>query len=88
MSEKKFEMLSDEERMVFLDGLKTFVGYEAEIKETRESQREQVKRVSKLIEGWRPKDVKKLFNYFKRNTTATELREDADTIEEIQRELK
>jgi TRAP-type C4-dicarboxylate transport system substrate-binding protein len=88
MSDKKFEMLSDEERLVFLDGLKTYLGYEAEIKETKTSQKEQIKRVAELIEDWKPRDVRKLFTYFKKHITATELREDADTIEEIQKEMK
>ena len=85
---KKFELLGTTEKADFLNGLKTYLGYQEEIKETQRAQREQIGVVAKKIPGMSKKDVRKLFVYFKKKTTPTELREDADTIESIKESME
>jgi hypothetical protein len=84
---KKFELLDSNEKRDFLDGLKTFLGYENDIKESRAAQKGQITVVSSKIPGMKKRDVRKLFIYFKKNTSPTELREDADTIEAVKEEM-
>lgn len=87
MDTKQFDLLSDDEKAEFLDGLRTYLGYEEEIRLTRQSQKDQVARVAEKIELFSRKDVKKLFTYFKRNVKPSDLREDAEVIERIRGDL-
>lgn len=82
-STKTFEELAPDERDTFSKHLKVFLGYEDDIKDTRESQKEQITMCSHEIEGLSKKDIRKMFNYFKKGITASQLREDADALEEI-----
>jgi len=84
---KKFELFNSDEQRDFLDGLKTYLGYEKEIKETRIAQREQIKVVAGKIPDISKKDIRKLFVYFKKKITPDELREDADAIQSIQESM-
>jgi hypothetical protein len=84
---KKFELLDSNEKRNLLDGLKTYLGYENDIKESRAAQKGQITVVSSKIPGMSKKDVRKLFVYFKKNTSPSELREDADTIEAVKEEM-
>lgn len=80
---KKFEALSADEKAAFKDGLKTFMGYLEELQETRDAMKEQIKITAEKIEALSKKDVKKLFNYYKKDIQPSELREDAQLLEEV-----
>lgn len=86
-STKTFEELAPDERETFSKYLKVFLGYEDDIRDTRESQREQITQCAHEIEGLSKKDIRKMFNYFKKGITASQLREDADALEEIDESL-
>lgn len=86
-STKSFEELAPDERETFSKYLKVFLGYEDDIKDTRESQREQILQCANEIDGLSKKDIRKMFNYFKKGITASQLREDADALEEIDESL-
>lgn len=87
MDTQHFEFLNEDEKKEFMDGLKTYLGYEREIKETRESQKAQVKLVSDKVPSLSAKEIRKYFVYFKKNITPTELREDAEVIERIKQDF-
>lgn len=87
MDTKEFELLNQDDKRIFLDGLGTYLGYETEIKKTRESQKDQISRVASKVEGFSKKDVRKLFNYFKKNIKPNDLRSDAEVIERISQDL-
>ena len=87
MDTKEFDLLNDDDKKVFLDGLKTYLGYETEIQMTRESQKDQISRVASKVENFSRKDVRKLFNYFKKNIKPNDLRSDAEVIERIAQDL-
>lgn len=86
MDTQTFEFLNDDEKRDFMDGLRTYLGYEREIKETRDSQKNQIKLVAEKVPSLSAKEVRKYFVYFKKNTTPTELREDAEIIERIKKD--
>jgi hypothetical protein len=79
----KFESLNDQEKADFKDALKTFMGYQEEIAELKESQKDQIVMASKKIESLTKKDIKKLFTYFRKNIEPSDLREDAKILEEV-----
>lgn len=84
MAERKgFEELTPDEKESFKGYLKVFMGYEDDIKSTREAQKEQISQCAGEIQNMSKKDIKKLFNYFKKKVNPDELREDAEEIEEI-----
>jgi hypothetical protein len=85
---EKLETLSEQEKHDFKDGLKTYIGYQEEIDETKESQREQVTVVASKVKSLSKKEVRKLFNYFRKRVTAAQLRDDAEAIEEVEDMLK
>jgi len=82
-SVKKLELLSEEEKDAFKDGLKTFMGYQEELDETRKAMKGQIEITADKIEGLSKKDVKKLFNYYRKNTQPSDLRDDAAILEEV-----
>jgi len=71
---------------VFLDGLKTYLGYEDEMRETKEAQKDQIKRVAQTLK-FKAKDIRKYFVYFKKKISAEELREDAEIVEIVSDKL-
>lgn len=84
MAERKsFEELTSDEKQSFKGYLKVFMGYEDDIKSTREAQKEQIAQCAGEIQDMSKKDIRKLFNYFKKKVSPEELREDAEEIEEI-----
>lgn len=86
---KKFELLNDEEKDAFLDGLKTYLAYNEEASESKKAANEQVGLVaSKLKNSLSKKEVKRFFSYFKKNTQPIALREDADIIESIKNKMQ
>lgn len=87
MDTQSFEFLNEDEKKEFMDGLKTYLGYEREIKETKEAQKNQIKLVAEKIPALTAKEIRKYFVYFKKNTTPTELREDAEIIERIKQDF-
>ena len=80
---KKFQALTDDEKQAFKDGLNTYLGYLEEIKETRDGMKGQIEVTAGKIAGLNKKEVKKLFNYFKKGISPKALREDADIIEAV-----
>jgi len=85
---EKLETLTDQEKADFKDGLKTYLGYQDDIDETKESQREQIKVVASKVKSLSKKEVRKLFNYLRKKISASELRDDAEAIEEIEDMIK
>jgi hypothetical protein len=85
---EKLETLDSQEKSDFKDGLKTYLGYQEEITDLKESQREQITIVAAKVKSLSKKEVRKLFNYFKKETTPEELREDAEAIEEVESIIK
>lgn len=85
---KKFEALSSDEKAAFKDGLNTYLGYLEEMGETKEAIKNQIQITTKKIPTLDKKEVKKLFNYFKKHTTPAQLREDAQILEEVNAFLK
>lgn len=84
----KLEQLSTEEKEDLKNRLKTYMGYQAQIDDLRESMREQVTAAGQEIDGLTKKEVRKIFAYFRKKATPDELREDAEAIEEIRTMLK
>ena len=80
---KKFEALTQDEKDAFKDGLKTFMGYQDELDETRKAMKGQIEITADKIEGLTKKDVKKLFNYYRKNIQPSDLRDDAEILEEV-----
>ena len=79
----KLEQLSDSDKAELKNRLKTYMGYQNQIDDLKESMREQVTAAGQEIEGLTKKEVRKIFAYFRKKATPTELREDANAIEEI-----
>ena len=80
---KKFSDLQPAEQTEFKQALKAFTAYQDEIKDLRESQREQIKGLASKLDGWKSKDVRKWFVYIVKSVKPADLREDADGLEEI-----
>ena len=80
---KTFSDLTPDEQTEFKKGLKMFTTYQDEIKDLRESQREQIKELAGNLSGWKTKDVRKWFVYIAKSVSPDDLREDADGLEEI-----
>lgn len=85
---KKLELLTNDEKSELKNRLKTYMGYQREIDDLKESMKEQVTAAGDEIETLTKKEVKKIFTYFRKKATPAELREDAETIEEIRTMLK
>jgi len=85
---EKLETLNSQEKADFKDGLKTYLGYQEEIGELRESQREQIVVVASKVKSLTKKEVRKLFTYFRKQVTPEQLRDDAEAIEEIEGIIK
>ena len=77
------DKLSDSDKEELKNRLKTYMGYQNQIDELKESMRDQVIEAAEEIESLTKKETKKIFAYFRKRATPTELREDADAIEEI-----
>lgn len=82
------EKLTDPEKDDLKNRLKTYMGYQSQIDDLRESMREQVTAATTEIGGITKKEVRKVFAYFKKKATPDELREDAEAIEEIRTMLE
>lgn len=80
---KTFSDLTPDEQTEFKRALKAYTTYQDEIKDLRESQREQIKDLASKIDGWKAKDVRKWFVYIAKSVSPDDLREDADGLEEI-----
>lgn len=80
---EKLEQLTEQEKEDLKNRVKTYMGYRNEISDLRDSMREQVDAAASEIKTLSKKDVKKIFAFFRKQVTAAELREDADTLEEI-----
>ncbi len=80
---EKLEQLTEQEKSELKSRVKTYIGYRTEIKDLKESMREQVDVAADEIKSLSKKEVKKVFAFFRKQITAAELREDADTLEEI-----
>jgi len=85
---EKLEALHSQEKADFKDGLKTYLGYQDEINELRESQRDQITIVASKVKSLTKKEVRKLFTYFRKQVTPEELRDDAEAIEKITSMIK
>ena len=80
---KKFSELTPDEQTEFKKALKEYRVYQDEIKDLKESQKEQVKDLASKLTGWKTKDVRKWFVYITKSVRPEYLREDADGLEEI-----
>ena len=80
---KNFSELTPDEQTEFRKALKAYGVYQDEIKDLRESQREQVKDLAGKLQGWKTKDVRKWFVYITKSVSPDDLREDADELEEL-----
>jgi len=85
---EKLELLTNEEKEDLKNRLKTYMGYQNEIDDLKESMREQVTAAVSEIKNLTKKEIRKIFAYFKKKATPAELREDAEAIEEIRIMLK
>ena len=84
----KLEILSTEDKDSLKNRLKTYMGYQGQIDDLKESMREQVTAAGQEIKELTKKEVRKIFAYFRKKSTPAELREDAEAIEEIRTMLK
>jgi hypothetical protein len=80
---EKLKLLTNDEKGCLKNRLKTYMGYQREIDDLKESMKEQVTAAGTEIETLTKREVKKVFTYFRKKTTPIELREDAEAIEEI-----
>jgi hypothetical protein len=80
---EKLAQLGNDEKDQLKDRLKTYMGYQSEIDDLKESMREQVTAAGQEIKGLTKKEIRKIFAYFRKKATPAELREDAEAIEEI-----
>lgn len=80
---EKLEQLTEQEKEDLKNRVKTYMGYRNEIGDLRDSMKEQVDAAASEIKTLSKKDVRKIFAFFRKQVTAAELREDADTLEEI-----
>jgi hypothetical protein len=78
-----YDQLSLEERDVFKTHLKAYMAQEDEIAECRSAQKSEIEQCADALDGWNKKEVRKYFRYIKKNTSAQELREDAEFLEEF-----
>jgi len=85
---EKLKLLTNDEKSELKNRLKTYMGYQSEIDDLKESMKEQVTAAGDEIETLTKKEVKKIFTYFRKKVTPAELREDAEAIEEIRIMLK
>jgi hypothetical protein len=80
---KKFQALDKDQKAAIKDGLSTYMGYLEDMAETRQVCKDLIDMTAKKVEGFSKKEMRKLFNYFKRGANPEELREDAEIIEEV-----
>lgn len=80
---EKLEQLTDQEKADLKNRVKTYMGYRNEIGDLKDSMKEQIDATVDEIKSLSKKEVKKVFAFFRKQITAAELREDADTLEEI-----
>lgn len=80
---EKLDQLSAQDKEDLKNRLKTYMGYQSEIDDLKESMREQVTAATSEVKQLTKKEVRKIFAYFRKKATPDELREDAEAIEEI-----
>jgi hypothetical protein len=84
MSEK-FQNLSDDVKLKLKKAYKQFSAIEEEVRGFKDQQKDVISSVEKEIDKVvNKKDIKKIFNFLKKQTTPEELRDTANLIEEIE----